>query len=857
MKNTVAKISLFILIGIIHSACDSLKRVPEGKLLLTKNEILVDEKKSDEEEVSALLYQKPNSRILGFPLRLTIYNLATPNPDSVYKAKFINNPAKLKRQTWLLSEKQVKRKGESFLYSGIHNFLKKTGEAPVIVDKARAQKSLLRLRSHYFNNGYFNTTTSFSIDTMGKRKAKINYVIHRGTVSVIDSVEAKITTPALDSLYQLNKRLSLIKQGDFFKSKNFDTERNRITTHFRNNGAYDFQQSYINFDVDTVATGNKSNVKVVIGDYSTRQGDSTITRPFKLYNISKVNIFTDTPVEKTNAIVKDTAIYKNFNLYSYDKLRYKPKALTDAIFITPGTKYSDLRTNLTTRYLNNLKIFSYPAIQYIEDKDDPTGSSLIANVILTPRKKKTFGAAVDVTHSNIQDFGISLNTSLVIRNIFRGAETFNISARGNIGSSKDLANPNNQFFNISEYGIDTKLSFPRILMPFNTDKIIPKNMIPSTVINLGFAKQQNIGLDKENFTGSMVYNWNPRRRNSARVSVIRFDLFNIQYVNNINIANYFNVYNSSYNVLNNYAQNYNVNPANVDAGGNLTILEGGANNFITDVLSGTTSLTPEDDAYKRIRSVEERRKRLTENNLIVASSYNFSRTTKDNLADNTFYVFRAKVEPAGNVLSLFAAASTAIDNANNKKKIFDIEYSQYIKTELEYIRHWDLSKDKVFAVRSFFGIAIPYGNSTNIPFSRSYFAGGSNDIRAWQPYSLGPGSSGGVNDFNEANMKITTSGELRFRIFNNLKGALFVDAGNIWNVLDDVEDKPSVFEGLSSLKNIAVGSGFGFRYDLNFFVVRIDLGFKTYNPADESGKKWFRDYNFANSVLNIGINYPF
>jgi outer membrane protein assembly factor BamA len=92
---------------------------------------------------------------------------------------------------------------------------------------------------------------------------------------------------------------------------------------------------------------------------------------------------------------------------------------------------------------------------------------------------------------------------------------------------------------------------------------------------------------------------------------------------------------------------------------------------------------------------------------------------------------------------------------------------------------------------------------------------------------------------------------------NNIKGALFIDTGNIWNVLDNVTDEKAVFDDFKSLTDIAVGSGFGVRYDFNFFVVRLDLAFKTYNPAEEIGNRWFRDYNFSNSVLNIGINYPF
>ncbi|MCB0382299.1 MAG: BamA/TamA family outer membrane protein, partial [Psychroserpens sp.] len=134
---------------------------------------------------------------------------------------------------------------------------------------------------------------------------------------------------------------------------------------------------------------------------------------------------------------------------------------------------------------------------------------------------------------------------------------------------------------------------------------------------------------------------------------------------------------------------------------------------------------------------------------------------------------------------------------------------------------------------------------------------GPNDIRAWSAYNLGPGSSLSTNEFNEANMKITLSAEQRFNLVGRFNGAIFVDAGNIWNVLDNVEDEEATFEGFRSLKDIAVGSGFGLRYDFSFFVLRLDVGFKTYDPSRPDGARWFKDYNFANAVYNIGINYPF
>ncbi len=472
-------------------------------------------------------------------------------------------------------------------------------------------------------------------------------------------------------------------------------------------------------------------------------------------------------------------------------------------------------------------------------------------MLLVPRKNKTFNIAFEVSRSNIQDFGFSLNPNLTLRNVFHGAETLDIGIRTSIGSSKDAANPNNTFFNILEYGIDARLNFPKILFPLNTDSVIPKSMLPTTTINLGFAKQTNIGLDKENFIGGFTYNWFPKKN-----SIAKLDLFSLQYVNNINTKNYFNVYNSSYQALNNYAKTTTTNPSNLDSQGNLTITEGGVSNYISDVLEGRSTVNPNDDIYKKIRSIEERRRRLTENNLIFTTTFSFSETTKTT-TNNDFHIFRTKLEAAGNLLSLFANISKELNAQNNKKTIFNIEYSQYLKSEIEYVKNWDLLKEKVFVVRGFVGIAIPYGNSTNIPFSRSYFAGGSNDNRGWQPYSLGPGKSASINDFNEANLKIALNSEFRFKIFNALKGALFVDAGNIWNALDDQTDKNAVFENVNSLKDIAVGSGFGLRYDLNFFVIRFDLGFKTYNPALEINNRWFKNYNFTQSVLNFGINYPF
>ncbi|MGL2962258.1 POTRA domain-containing protein [Flavobacterium sp. RSB2_4_14] len=849
MIKSITKISLFILIGLIIFGCNATKKVPDGKSLLTKNDIYVDGKKNNLEDVFNQLYQKQNSQLLGYNLRLNIYNLAKEKTDSIFRAKFTNNPEKYYRKAKWLSKKQVKRLGESFYYSGIHDFLRKTGEAPVIIDTSSTRKSLKRLKSYYFNRGYFDATTNYTIDSLAKKKVKLKYDIKLGKPYTLDSINSYITSPPLDSIYQLKKKDSKLKTKEKYTKNSFDEERVRITEDFRNNGAFRFQQNYVNFNIDTIVKSHVANIDVLINDENIRVDDTVRTVPFKLYKISKVNLYTDHSPANPNATINDSTVYKDFTLYSTNKLKYRPKALTDGIFIIKGNYFSDIKTSLTSKYLSNLKVFNYPLIQYTEDKNQENG--LIANIYLTPRKKHTFGFSTDFTHSNILDIGIEGSTTFSIRNIFNGAETFELGLRGNIGSSRDVANPNNTFFNVSELGIDAKINFPRLFLPFKTDKIVPKSMIPFTTISVGYSKQTNIGLDKQNFTSSLAYNWTPKKN-----TTVRFDLLNIQFVKNLNPSNYFNVYESSYDALNEQAQTYNTNPDYINDRGDL-IIESGTDGFLNDVLGPTPVVFPAPNDFDEIRSIDERKNRLTEDNLIFATSFAYSKTSKKDLLDNEFYTFRGKIESAGNLLSLLANGSNQPQDSNGSKTVFGVVYSQYLKTEFEFIKHWDLSRKKVLATRAFFGIAIPYGNTNSVPFSRSYFAGGSNDIRAWQSYGLGPGSTGAVNDFNEANMKISVSTELRFNIFQQLFGAIFIDAGNIWNVSDIVTNPKAVFSGIKSLEDTAIGSGFGARYDFNFFVVRLDLGFKTYNPANADSEKWFKEMRFDKSVVNIGINYPF
>ena len=841
MKPTLNNILTLTLATALLCSCDAVKRVPKDKYLLTKNTVYVNGKKDKSETINNLLYQKPNSSILNFPLRLNIYNLARPNIDSIINANLDKKPNKRKHLESFLSKKQLNKYIDSRI--SFNNWLKKTGEPPVIVNEERTKKSIKRLNDYYINNGWFDVESSYSIAKKDNQTASITYQVKTGTPFIIDSITKQYIPNVVDSLYRLGKKNSFIKHNEQYKTANFQLERERITSQLRNNGIYHFNQDYVTFEIDTVNTNKKVNVDVQIQDRAIRTQDSIRREPFKIYNIKDVNIYTNGSYEKRDATRTDSIHYNGYTIYSIGKMRFRPKALTDAIFITPKKIFKDIDRTRSYRYLSELRTFKYPDINYVDNPD----STLTTNIFLTPLKKFSLGFSTEISQSNIQTVGLSANPSLQIRNIFRGAETLEISGIGSIGASKDASNKsNNQFFDINEIGIDFKLTIPRLFSPFNTDKIVPKYMSPSTHINLSTTSQTNIGLDKQTFSGTFNYKWSPSRNITNKL-----DLFNMQYVRNLNVGNYFGVYQNSYKTLNDIALSINYNngvdltyPIQTDA-------------FISDVLNNNTSINPNDTNYKTVSSIEERKQRLTENNLIFSSSFGLVEDTRQNLYDEDFSIFRVKLELAGNLLANTSKLLGLKKDQSNRYELFNVAFSQYAKTEIDFIKHWDLGKKNVLAIRSYAGIAVPYGNSTSIPFSKSFFAGGANDNRAWTAYSLGPGSSKTTNEFNEANFKLAFSVEQRFNLFESLNGAIFIDAGNIWNVLDEVKDKNAVFSGFNSLKDIAIGSGFGLRYDFGFFVFRFDIGFKTYEPSYQDQNRWFNHYNFGNAVYNIGINYPF
>jgi len=336
----------------------------------------------------------------------------------------------------------------------------------------------------------------------------------------------------------------------------------------------------------------------------------------------------------------------------------------------------------------------------------------------------------------------------------------------------------------------------------------------------------------------MSYRWHPTKKVTHNI-----ELLNIQFIQNLNIGSYFSIYGSEYADLQTIQQEFFPTVA---------LSTKNAIAFIDQNIDDAFKVSNPTE-YQTAQNIKNRHTIITEDFVIPTIAYSYTFNNSNSYKDTNFSAFKARLSLAGNV-------STALTNTTNEKgikTIFDTPIAQYVRGDFEYKKFWDISSNSMLAFRSSLGIAIPYGNTKTIPFSKSYFVGGPNDLRAWKIYDLGPGSSKSGLEYNIGNLKFLTSLEYRFKILNSFKGAFFIDAGNIWNVSNSETDiQEDTFNGFSSIKDLAVGTGFGMRYDLSFILIRVDIGFKTYEPYLSSKNKWFQNY-FTDRVINFGISYPF
>jgi len=787
------KLSIYFLLLVFLSSCNTIKYVSESELLLTKNNVYIDSVKTYKNEISDLLLQRPNSKSLGLPLSLYFYNLGNPDgPQEVsdWKAK---HPKRFNTFKYLFSEKQSLAVAESSI--GLNNWFLNNGEAPVIIKEQKINATTKNLKNYFFTEGYFRAKTWYKKDSTDYKKGTVNYYVSKGEPSFLDSVYSTIKSPVLDIIYKQNIEKTYLKEGEQYKNSNFIKETERLIKLYRNKGIYHFNENSISFNNDTLTNYKETTVETSISDRLIEKNGSYVSKPFKVQTIKKINIFTDYLYKLRNEKIKDTLNYNGVNYLSYKKLRYNPKYLSQSIFIKPNQVYTDSLRNLTRNHLRGLKNFKSTSIRYTELNDD----ELEATILLTPIEKYTLGAESELSRSNLRVFDVSAELSIANRNTFKGAEILKFSV---LGSYFSLESGGLGW----EVGGNLSLEVPRFLAPFGLSDFVPKRMYPKTKFHTGLNIQRNIALDKQNISAGIDYAWQYNKHKSIQV-----ELLNAQYIRNLNVNNYFNIYSSE------YADLIDVNNAYTAINSAATTLQEDAQDqdlqTIVDIMRNIASDRDFADSnpteFQENLNILNRYNIITSDFLIPEIAYSYTYNNQESINDVNFSYFSVRLANSGNIIGLLSK------NVNNRGKttFLDLPIAQYFKTDIEYKKYWPLGEGASLAHRTFLGAIITYNNS-DIPFSRSYFAGGSNDIRAWKTYDLGPGTRPQGLEYNIGSLKFLSSLEYRFNLIGSLKSALFVDAGNIWDITNSplVDDK-SRFTSIESLTSMAVAGGFGLRYD--------------------------------------------
>lgn len=832
MTKLMKKLSFYFLLIFTAFSCNSVKRVADNEMLLTKNTVFVDGKKNPDSKLNNYLLLKPNSRTLGVPLPIYLHNIGKIDGSKNAEEWAKNHPKTYNFFQKGFSKKQAVGVANSFI--GLNNFFLKKGQAPVIINTKRVKQTARNLSNYFKTQGYFKNKVTYKIDSLkGQKKGAISYYITKGAPITIDSVYTEIKSPVLDSIYKKATTTTFLKTKEQYNDKNFRREAERIIKMYRNNGIYHFSDAYLNLDVDTLQSYKKAKVAIKIkGKRIEEEGGTYIQKPFQVFKNDTINVVTDYSYFKKDDVYKDSVTYNGINFYAYDKIRYNPQILAQSLFIKNNTIYKDTLVKLTRTHLRSLNNFKSTNILNQITSD----STLTTNILLTPIEKYTVGLETELSRSNIRNFDISTQFSILNRNTFKGAELFKLSVSGSYFNSRNGAG--------WEIGSDISLEVPRFIAPFGLSKLVPKRMFPKTKFFTGISIQKNIGLDRQNFKFGIDYRWKFNNRKTIQV-----ELFNTQYIRNLNISNYFDIYSSEYNKLLTVA--YALNP-------NYDLPLPGENpeeivKFMNTTFTNANFAQSNPTEHQNNTNILNRYNIITSDFLIPEIAYSFTYNNQENTSDKSFSYFRVRVANSGNIMGILSNTK----NANGQTTVSKIPLAQYFKTDFEYKKFWNTGELSAFGIRSFLGVIVPYDGS-NIPFSKSYFAGGANDIRAWRAYDLGPGSRPRGLEYNIGSLKFVTSMELRFDLAGGLKGALFTDFGNIWDISSSgFVDNDAKFNNFSSLQDIAVGSGVGMRYDFKFLIARLDWAFKIREPYLKTQSKWLQNLTISNSVLNIGINYPF
>ncbi|MDE6300487.1 MAG: BamA/TamA family outer membrane protein [Muribaculaceae bacterium] len=686
-----------------------------------------------------------------------------------------------------------------------NRWLRSLGRPPVIFDEELTAASVRQLRQALVNRGYMDATvTADTILRPDRRRAKVNYRIHAGAPHTIKSVALNVPDSAIATILRADTSLIDIKPGELFDRNRLDNLRTAVASAMHNAGYYDFSREFISFTADTVRGSKDIALTMNVSGPEGPRSKNVLT-PHRQYIVRKVIFMMTDPADSVPA---DTVHYRDISVV-YGPDRYlKPSALYDMCFIEPGKPYSTRAVDRTYSALSRLSI-----LRFINIDMRPAGSIdgvglLDAVISLSRNKKQSVSLELEGTNS-AGDLGFGIGATYQNRNLTHRSELFSVKFRA---AYESLSGNLDGFINkrYSEYAAETGITFPKFELPL-ASRAFKKRMQATTEFALSFNYQERPEYTRVIVGGAWRWKWNNRLRDMARRHT--FDLIDINYVR---------LPRSTIDFLDSIAPS---NPLLRYSYEDHFIMRMG----YTFYQSNRRIPTPEVNAFAMQPSI----------------------TT-----------LRASAEVAGNLL--YAITSTFCQRPpDGAYKVFGIQYSQYIKGEVDYTYTLNLNSRNALAFHAAGGIAYPYGNSSMVPFEKRFYAGGANGVRGWAVRTLGPGaydSRNSVTDFiNQCgDISMLFSAEYRAKLFWVLEGALFIDAGNVWTIHNYPNQPGGMFKFNKFYKQIAAAYGIGLRMDFTYFLLRFDLGFKAHNPAMNQEPwplihpRWSRDTNF-----HFAVGYPF
>ena len=826
-------------------ACSTTKKVPDGEYLLTKNTFQFEDGKIHADDVPGYVSQKPNKKqLMLFPLGLWFYNATNPKYDSILN-DYITYPSDMRNQklrdSLFIRYNKPEYLGKSLMYD---RFLHSIGQPPVILDQGKTEASANSIRKYFVYKGYWDTDVKFNhqLDSAVK-KAQVDYLITHKDPTIIRDYYYDIADANIKNIYESDLTKSLVRGKEILDQSILEKEVKRINDLMKDHGYYKFNSSNeeIYFTADTLQSRKLVPLTLEI------QRDS-LDSPYKITTIGDIKIHLLEKIADTAKTKRDSLL--GINIYKIDD-QYSTMSLWRPVILKKGDIYQQKNLDLTKRNFASMNNFSI--IKYDELPRKENDSILDINYYLAPLSKYDFKVATDLNYSQILNFGVSPSVDLTTRNIFGSAENLTTSISGIFGSvvnTKDIDKRSLAY----EISAQTTLNFPRLLLPFKTWRLIPKRYSPTSSINLGASVQNNIGLGRINFNAGLNYFANVNDIVSHRLT-----LFNSQLSLTQNKDRYYDFFPADRDVRNLIFESYSptLNQDFID------------NKITSDELS---AIILSDTNYIQSLSGDQ----ITQFNTFLQSLVNKDRQTQDVLISSMIYNFtyneigkkdrpnpvylNAKIESAGNLFSIFNSSEKEDGVVSGASKtIFKIPYSQFVKFDVDVRKYYSVFNNKhTIALRQFIGVGIPYGNSSTMPFVRSYFNGGSNDIRAWRVFGgLGPADAQydeKVRAYIMSNVKLTTNIEYRMPFTDMFEGAAFIDAGNIWSLKADGSGDEFKFNKFIS--QMGVGTGLGLRINIAYITLRLDAAYKAYDPNQPIGDRWVLG-NTWKPVLNFAFGYPF